>query len=51
MQQWTNPKYADLVAAMKRAQATAGDRSRVSGTSVRPNTIRGFVIPGTPPAA
>ncbi|MDJ0345367.1 hypothetical protein QMK19_21225 [Streptomyces sp. H10-C2] len=49
--QWTDPKYADLVAVMKQAQATGDDQPPVPRSSARPNTIRGFVIPGTPPAA
>ncbi|MDJ0345417.1 hypothetical protein QMK19_32970 [Streptomyces sp. H10-C2] len=47
---WTDPKYANLVAAMKKAQAAADDQPRLPGASSRHNPVRGFVIPGTPTA-
>ncbi len=40
--EWINPKYADLVKAMRQAQANA---SRQDPPDFRP--VRGFVVPGT----
>ncbi|MGW2329117.1 hypothetical protein ACWC5C_25640 [Streptomyces sp. NPDC001700] len=40
--EWIDPRYAELVATMRRAQA---DASEQDPTEVR--TVRGFIVPDT----
>ena len=42
--EWIDPKYADLVATMRRAEA---DASEQDSTEARP--VRGFIVPDTDP--
>lgn len=43
--EWIDPKYAELVATMRRAQADASEQDHP--TEARP--VRGFIVPDTGP--
>ncbi len=44
MAEWIDPRYADIIAAMRRTQAARGEDQSDDGRLY----FRGFVIPGEP---